>query len=383
MVLAVRRGLSMRAVARRFEVTLRTVQRWVERARDQRLDRVTWGDRPVGVHESSQRTPPALEREVLRIRRQLRRESVLGEFGAAAIQRELLARGTAVPTVRTIGRILERHGAVDRAGRVRRPAPPAGWHLPAVAQGEAEIDLFDVIEDLKFKAGPLIDVLTSVSLRGSLPAAWPLPSATTTAILPCLTAHWRTHGIPHYAQFDNDMRFQGPHQNADAFGRVVRLCLQLGVTPVFVPPYEFGLQNAIEHFNGLYTAKVWRRFIFPSIAALRAHTTRYVAARAERLASRVAAAPPRRAWPRRWQFHPELLRAGDVIFIRRTSESGRITLLGHTWLVDRAWCHRLVRAEVDLRLGEIRCVALRRRDPTAQPTLAVLPYAYPRGDLTL
>jgi hypothetical protein len=372
----------MRAVARRFGVTLRTVQRWVGRARGGRLDRVTWGDRPVGVHASSRRTPPALEREVLRIRRRLRSDSVLGEFGAAAIQRELLARGTAAPAVRTIGRILERHGAVDRAGRVRRPAPPAGWHLPAVARGEAEVDLFDVIEDLKFKAGPLIDVLTSVSLRGSLPAAWPLPSATTTAILPCLTAHWRAHGLPRYAQFDNDMRFQGPHQHADAFGRVVRLCLQLGVTPVFVPPYEFGLQNAIEHFNGLYTAKVWRRFAFRSMAALRAHTTRYVAARAERLAGRLAAAPPRRPWPRTWQFHPELLRAGEVIFIRRTSESGRLTVLGHTWLVDRAWCHRLVRAEVDLRLGEIRCVALRRRDPTAQPTLAVLPYVYPRGDLT-
>ena len=382
MVLAVRRGLALRAVARHFEVTLRTVQRWVARAGDQRLDRVTWSDRPVGVHRSSQRTSAALEREVLRIRRRLRRDSVLGEFGAAAIQRDLLARGIAAPTVRTIGRILERHGAVDRAGRVRRPAPPPGWHLPAVARGEAEVDLFDVIEDLKFKAGPLIDVLTSVSLLGSLPAAWPLPSATTTAILPCLTAHWRTHGVPHYAQFDNDMRFQGPHQHADAFGRVVRLCLQLGVTPVFVPPYEFGLQNAIEHFNGLYTAKVWRRFAFPSIAALRAHTAQYVAARTERLANRLAAAPPRRAWPRTWEFPPELLRAGDVIFIRRTSDAGRITLLGHTWLVDRAWCNRLVRAEVDLRRGEIRCVALRRRDPTAQPTLTVLPYGYPRGDLT-
>ena len=382
MVLAVRRGLSMRAVARRFNVTLRTVQRWVRRARHQRLDRVVWSDRPIGVHESSQRTPLIVELEVLRTRRRLRRESVLGEFGAAAIQRDMLARGTAAPTVRTIGRILERHGAVDRAGRVRRPAPPPGWHLPAVARGQAEVDLFDVIEDLKFKAGPLIDVLTSVSLRGSLPAAWPLPSATTTAILPCLTSHWRTHGLPHYAQFDNDMRFQGPHHRADAFGRVVRLCLQLGVTPVFVPPYEFGLQNAIEHVNGLYTAKVWRRFVFRSIATLRTHTARYVAARAERLASRLAAAPPRRAWPGTWQFHPELLRAGDVIFIRRTSEAGRLTLLGHTWLVDRSWCHRLVRAEVDLRRGEIRCVALRRHDPVAQPTLAVLPYDYPRADLT-
>lgn len=382
MVLAVRRGDSLRAVARRFGVTLRTVQRWVQRAGRQRLDRVAWSDRPVGVHRSRQRTPLRVEREILATRRRLCERSILGEYGAAAIRRELVAGGHHPPTVRTIGRILERHGAVDRSARVRHPAPPPGWHLPAVSEGIAEVDLVDVIEDLKVKAGPLIDVLTSVSLRGGLPGAWPLPSATTTAILPCLTAHWRTYGRPHYAQFDNDMRFQGPHHRADAFGRVVRFCLQLGVTPVFVPPYEFGLQNAIERFNGLFTAKVWQRFSFASLAALRAHTARYLIARCDRVASRLTAAPPRATWPRGWAFHPERLPAGEVIFIRRTSTAGRLTLLGHDWLVDRAWCQRLVRAEVDLRVGQIRCVALRRRDPTAQATLAVLPYNYPRNDLT-
>ena len=378
-----RRGLSQRGAARRFGVTLRTVQRWVQRAGRRRLDRVDWGDRPAGVHASPQRTPPALEQAVLATRHRLRQQSVLGEYGAAAIRRDLVAGGRRdVPTVRTIGRILDRHGALDQRARVRRPAPPPGWHLPAVARGAAEVDLVDVIEDLKFKAGPLVDVLTSVSLRGGLPGAWPLATATTTAILPCLADHWRAHGCPHYAQFDNDMRFQGPHHRPDLFGRVVRFCLQLEVTPVFVPPYEFGLQNAIEHFNGLYTAKVWRRFPFASLAALRAHTARYLAARADRLADRIATAPPRRAWPAGWHFQPGELPAGDVIFIRRTSAAGRLTLLGHTWLVDRAWGQRLVRAEVDLRAGEIRCVALRRRDPETQPMLAVLPYTYPRSDLT-
>ena len=221
-----------------------------------------------------------------------------------------------------------------------------------------------------------------MSLRGGLPAAGPLPAAGTTAILPCLAAHWRAYGRPDYAQFDNDTRFQGPHSRADLFGRVVRFCLQLEVTPVFVPPYEFGLQNAIEQFNGLYTAMVWRRFAFATLADVQAHTERYLAARRERLAVRSAEAPPRRAWPARWRFRPGELPAGEVIFIRRTSGTGRIGLLGHDWLVARAWRHRLVRADVDLRAAEIRCVALRRRHPEAQPTLAVLSYRYPRGDLT-
>jgi hypothetical protein len=324
-----------------------------------------------------------MERAVLTLRRQLRETSALGEYGAAAIRRALGEHptGVAVPAERTIARILARHGAIDRAGRVRRPAPPPGWHLPPVARGDAELDAFDVIEDLKLAGGPLLDVLTGVSLGGGLPAAWPLASATTTAILPCLQAHWTRFGRPAYAQFDNDTRFQGPHQHPDVFGRVTRFCLQLGVTPVFVAPHEFGLQNAVEHFNGLYTAKVWQRFHYTSRRALAAQSARYLAARRARLAARIAQAPARAPWPDGWAFEPAVVPAAVVVFIRRTSAAGRLALLGHDWPVDPHWCHRLVRADVDLGANEIRCTALRRRDPEAQPLLATLPYHYPRPDL--
>src|SRR5262249_38697168 len=46
MVAAVRAGASLRHVADRFGVALATVQRWVARAGQQRLDRVDWADRP-------------------------------------------------------------------------------------------------------------------------------------------------------------------------------------------------------------------------------------------------------------------------------------------------------------------------------------------------
>jgi hypothetical protein len=382
MVSAVRHGVSQREVARRFHVTLHTVQRWVARAGATRLARVDWSDRPAGVRVSPRRTTHAVEQDILRLRHQLRATSALGEFGAAAIRRGLQDEGRAtVPAERTVARILARHGAVDHAGRVRRPAPPPGWHLPRVARGESELDAFDVIEDFKLHGGPLLDVLTGVSLRGGLPAAWPLASATTTAILPCLEHHWARFGCPGYAQFDNDTRFQGAHQFADVFGRVTRFCLQLGITPVFVAPYEFGLQNAIEHFNGLYTAKVWQRFHYASRDALSVQTAHYLTARRTRLAERIATAPGRTPWCSHWRFQPGVMPAGTVIFIRRTSVAGRITVLGHDYLVDPRWCHRLVRAEVDLAVGEIRCLALRRREPDQQPLLATLPYHYPRPDL--
>ncbi len=380
MVAAVRDGGAQRAVARRFGASLRSVQHWVARAADQRLDRVDWSDHRTRPHHAPHRTSPRVEERVLTLRRALAQD-ILGECGAARIRDALLAEGSPAPAVRTIGRILLRHGAVDHRQRQRRPPPPPGWHLPPVRERAAELELFDFVELLKLADGPLVDILTGVALHSGAPMAWPLPQGTTTAVLDCLTAHWRSQGRPGYAQFDNDTRFQGAHQHRDAFGRVVRLCLQLGITPVFAPPREFGLQNPIEHFNGLWHRKVWQRYRFAALAALSGVTAQYIAARRQRLAARLATAPARRPWPADWTWHPEHLPVGTVIYIRRTSDQGALTFLGHTWRVDPHWCHRLVRAEVDLRHAEIRCFALRRTAPSEQPLLQVLPYHYPRHDL--
>jgi transposase-like protein len=382
MVAAVRRGASQRAVARRFGVSLRTVQHWVDRAASQRLDRVDWSDRRQVPHRAPNRTPAWLEDRVLTKRAELK-QSILGECGAVMIRETLLAEGIPAPSVRTIGRILARRGAVDRHQRRRRPPPPPGWHLPSVRERTVELELFDFIEMLKLADGPLVDILTGIALHAGAPMAVPLIQATTTSVLDCLRRHWQTHGLPSYAQFDNDTRFQGAHQHRDVFGRVVRLCLQLGITPVFVPPREFGFQNPIETFNGLWQRKVWGRFHFESFSALTDHSTRYLAARKQRLTARIATAPARLPWPEDWQWKPSQLSAGTVIYIRRTSERGSVTFLGHTWLIDPHWRHRLIRAEVDLRQHEIRCFALRRNAPTEQPLLQVLPYDYPKPDLVL
>ena len=118
MVVLVRRGMSMRAVARRFRVSLPTVQRWGKRAAGHRLDRVD-GHGQLSRPPRTRRTQASLEDLVLQVRQELQAHSDLGEFGAVAIARELTTRGLlSLPSVRTIGRLLARRGA-------RRPPTPA------------------------------------------------------------------------------------------------------------------------------------------------------------------------------------------------------------------------------------------------------------------
>ena len=378
MVSAVRRGASLRKVARRFNVSLLTVQRWVERSNGQRLDRIDWSDRPSKAH-TIHRTAAAIEDTVLMLRQELSETSDLGEYGAAAIHREMLARhDRSVPAVRTIGRILERRGVLDSRRRVRRPPPPRGWYLPEVAKGRAELDSFDVVEGLVIKGGTEVEVLNGISLHGGLVASWPGPPVRARTVVEALVTHWRQFGLPAYAQFDNDTRFQGAHQFPDTVGRVTRLCLSLGIVPVFAPPRETGFQAAVESYNGRWQAKVWARFHHATRAALRERSDRYVAAARQRAVPRLEAAPPRRPFPKEWELDLQASPRGRLVFLRRLSEQGTAHLLGHTWTVDLHQPHRLVRAEVDFDAHRIRFYALQRRKPRSQPLLTTVRYRFPR-----
>src|SRR3954465_15663120 len=132
MVAAVRRGQSLRAVARQFGVGMATVAHWVERAKGQRLDRVDWADRSRAPRKT-RRTDTALEDLILKARDALA-HSDLRAVGAAPIRQALQAQGVAKgPPLRTISRLLPRRGPLGGRHRTRRPPPPRGWYLPEVA----------------------------------------------------------------------------------------------------------------------------------------------------------------------------------------------------------------------------------------------------------
>ena len=125
-----------------------------------------------------------------------------------------------------------------------------------------------------------------------------------------------------------------------------------------------------------WQSKVWARFKHESLAALRARSTRFVAAARARSAARIESAPGRRPFPAGWDA-PRALRQplpGRVIFLRRSNAKGQVSVLGHDFDVDPLWPNRLVRADVDLTGKEIRFLALRRRDPSNHRLLLTTPY---------
>jgi hypothetical protein len=377
MVAAVRRGQSLRAVADKFAVGVATVAHWVEQAKGQRLDRADFSDRSRAPHKT-RRTATSLEDLVLQTRSELAHGD-LGAIGAEVIHQALLDREVAkVPSVRTINRILGRRGVLDGKKRTRRPPPPTGWYLPDVAAGGAELDSIDIVEGLVIKDGPHVEVLNAVSLHGGLPASWPVVSPLTSErTVLSLVEHWRAAGLPNYAQFDNDMIFHGTHRYPDALGRVLRLCLSLGVVPVLVPPRETGFQAMIESYNGWWQTKVWSRFQHDNLAQLQGHSQRYVAALRKQRAARIEASPDRRAFPAGWKLNLKKRPSGRLVYLRRSNPNSAVTVLGQSWYLGQVWPNRLVRCEVDLDKDKIRFFTLRRKEPTSQPQILEVDYRLP------
>ena len=378
MVEAVRSGQSLRAVAKQFGVSPATVSHWVRHAHDQPLERVNWEDGSHHPHQLPNKTAPETEQRILQVRRILAQQSDLGEWGARAIASYLKEQGDPqIPSVATINRILSRNGVFDAQQRVRRKPPVPGWYLPEVAARRADIDESDFVEGFFLEGGEELCVLNTISLHGGLCNSWITSHQKTEVVLECLISHWRAHGLPAYAQFDNGSVFTGPHQHPDAIGRVIKWCLSLGVCPVFAVPREFGMQSAIESYNNRWQQKVWQRFAFADLAQAQACSARYVAAVRQKYRQRQENAPARGVFPQDWEPPTQLPRQGQIIFLRRTNAASEVDLLGRTYPLSCAWYHRLVRCEVDLVANKTRVYGLRRADWENQPLLSEWDYRLP------
>jgi len=177
--------------------------------------------------------------------------------------------------------------------------------------------------------------------------------------------HWRTLGLPAYAQFDNDRIFTGAHARPNTIGRVIRLCLSLGVTP--------RLRRAARARPAVDDRKLQRTLAGQSLATLRAslagergRALGAIRSRLPRSSMRRASRRRRRAarFPSDWKLNLRAPLRGILIFLRRTTPSGNAGILGRDYQVSRRWCGRMIRAR-----GRLRS----RGDPLLRPCAAARP----------
>jgi transposase InsO family protein len=199
------------------------------------------------------RTDAAAEAQVIAVRRCLV-ENPWAQIGSDAIAWELEKLGVEAPPRRTIERILARAGLAG----CRRRERPASKGLPYPAPLAAEVgDLHqaDIVGPRHLDGGMPFVALNCVDVRPHAVAIEIAPDQREATLTAALLRAWARLGVPRRLQLDNGKPFL---LGSASLGEIVRVSLQQGATPVFIPQGEPWRNGVCEQFNDTFDKRFFR-----------------------------------------------------------------------------------------------------------------------------
>jgi putative transposase len=198
--------------------------------------------------QSPRRVASDLEAAIVATRRSLAERQLF--CGAQAIAWELATLKLPAPSLRSISRVLERHGLVTRR---RGPYVPKGVAYPALqAERAGQVHQTDFVGPC-YVRGPLrFYSLHSVDLATGRCGVQRVANRSSQPTLDGLWAIWGRLGIPDHQQVDNEMVFYGSRAHPRGMGPLIRLCLASQVEPWFIPPAEPWRNGVVEKFNHIW-----------------------------------------------------------------------------------------------------------------------------------
>jgi hypothetical protein len=180
------------------------------------------------------------------------------------------------------------------------------------------------------------------------------------AILDFLVSAWQNMGCPKLLKMDNCLDFRGSNLYPRSPSKLVRVCLDLGVQPVFIPLREPWRNGVVENLNGLLDRFLLRLQTFDTEKQLhkavqRIETTINTTHRLPALGGKTPqefAAKARVHYPPTnydWRTRDLRLVKGNITFIRFVRKSGRITLTAtDKFLIGKKYKWQYVQAVVDV-----------------------------------
>ena len=364
---AVRRrlaGESPTEIAVALGRTTRWVRKWVARHDDDgHTDR--WAQsRSRAPISSPTRTPAEVEAQILGSRARLV-ANPRAQYGSLAIQWDLRRVGVdPIPPARTIERVLARNGVSQP--RRRRNEQYRSKNVPYPARIVTEPGTIHQIDMIgprhlfgaaKFHTMNLIDV-------GSHRVGNDIVTETRPAVLvEALTGIWDRVGVPAVAQFDNHANFRGGIPPAwQYFSPIVAACLDLDVTPRFIPVREPWRNGVVEHFNDVWDKSFFRTEVFTSIDHLRAENTAFVefhnthhrySAHAGSTPNQMWENRPCAAMPANYKPPPRLPAKGRIEVVRYIRSNRQLGLFGKRITLAEKDIHQYVTAIIKVRARKL------------------------------
>jgi putative transposase len=241
--------------------------KWVKRYNE---NDVSWyEDRSRRPHVTPNSTSSEVEEIIKMIRLNLYNKNLF--CGAQAILWELEDLGVKpLPALRTINRILSRHGLTHRRTGNYEPKGTPYPKLPELFPNQTH--QLDFVGPCYLK-GPIrfygLNVIDTATVRCGLHTS---PSKAGQDVLDGVWSIWSRLGIPDNLQIDNAMSFYGSPTHPRGMGPLIRLCLHHGVEPWFIPMSEPWRNSMVEKFNEHYQQKFLAKVFMTSEAELREET---------------------------------------------------------------------------------------------------------------
>jgi putative transposase len=332
-------GWKKSEIARKLQRSRRWVHRWISRYEPD-APNVSLQDHSRAPKHIGWTYPEWIKRMVIRIRQERERgkraKYQYALVSAQAIYYELRdLHISPLPSPRTIHLWLKQAGRIVER-KARKPPNPTYPVLPCRAVND--------VQELDFK-GPfylqdhahkyyLVALRDKMSKKTALAA---LTNKGMDAILDFLVSAWQKMGCPKRLKMDNCLDFRGSNLYPRSPSKLVRVCLDLGVRPVFIPLREPWRNGVVENLNGLLDRFLFRTQTFETEKQLhkavqRMQTTINTTHRLPALQGKTPQEFTANAMLRYppvhydWRTRNLQLAKGNVTFLRFVRKTGRITL---------------------------------------------------------
>jgi len=236
--------------------------KWLKRYK---LDGKDWAkSHSCKPHKSPKRIDEIMEQTVIETRKYLEKK-LYSQIGALAISYDLNKQGIISPPISTINKILRRNDLIHQ----RTKYVPKGVDYPSLVISRSNyLHQLDTVgpryikEDGRFYS---INIIDAYDRRSSIN---PDRRQNRRAIIKALICSWHTLGIPCYLQMDNQLAMRGSNHYPHSFGAVIRLCLHLGIQPLFIPLSEPWRNGIIKHFQNVFDKVFFRSQHFKDFISL-------------------------------------------------------------------------------------------------------------------